>query len=150
MAPNKFCNIMIGDSPLQLQRGGQLWCYFISNFKVPRKQSFSICFPSASCFMQIPFHFFCKVCMINMNIFIAWHLHIIYLHYKYIIPHVLRTSPFHVYHTIETHISSICKINMKITFQTIKWNQHSLCVILLLKSIMCCIDTILFCTNVMH
>jgi hypothetical protein len=31
--------------------------------------------------------------------------------------HVLRASPFHVYHTIETHITSVCKINMKITFQ---------------------------------
>jgi hypothetical protein len=44
---------------------------YISNFKVLGKQSFSICFPPASCFMQILFHLFCKVCMININIFFA-------------------------------------------------------------------------------
>ena len=33
------------------------------------KQLFSICFPSTSCFMQISFHFFCKVCTTNLNIF---------------------------------------------------------------------------------
>jgi hypothetical protein len=43
----------------------------ILNFKVLRKQLFSIRFPPDSCFMQILFHFFCKVCMINMNIFFA-------------------------------------------------------------------------------
>jgi hypothetical protein len=31
------------------------------------------------------------------------------------IPHVLRASPFHVQHTIETHITNVCKINIKIT-----------------------------------
>jgi hypothetical protein len=43
----------------------------ISNFKVLGKQSFFICFPPVSCFMQISFHFFSKFCMINMNTFIA-------------------------------------------------------------------------------
>jgi hypothetical protein len=57
---------------------------FILNFKVLVKQSFSICFLPANCFMQISFHFFCKVCMTNMNIFFAWYLHVMYLHYKYI------------------------------------------------------------------
>jgi hypothetical protein len=33
---------------------------FISNFKVLEKKLFSICFPLASCFMQISFHFFAK------------------------------------------------------------------------------------------
>jgi hypothetical protein len=65
-----------------------------------------------------------------------------------LVPHVLRAIPFHVYQTIETHITSVCKINMKISFQTIKWNLHSFCVIFLLTSITCCIDIILFCTNV--
>jgi hypothetical protein len=32
----------------------------ILNFKVLGKQSFSICFPPASCFMRILFHFFAK------------------------------------------------------------------------------------------
>jgi hypothetical protein len=32
----------------------------------------------------------------------------------------IQCSPFHVYHTIETHITNICEINMKITFQKIK------------------------------
>jgi hypothetical protein len=123
---------------------------FISNFKVLRKQSFSICFPPANCFMQISFHMFCKVCTTNMNIFFAWYLHVIYLYYKYIDTCILRASPFHVYHTIETHNTSVCKMNMKIIFQTIKWNLHSLCVIFLLTSITCCIDIILFCTNVMR
>jgi hypothetical protein len=122
----------------------------ISNVKVLGKQSFSICFPLASCFMQISFHFFCKVCTTNMNIFFAWHLHIIYLIISTLIPHVLCASPFHDYHTIETHITSICKINIEISFQTIKWNLHSLCVIFLLTSITCCIDIILFCIDVMR
>jgi hypothetical protein len=37
-----------------------------------------------------------------------------------LIPHVLHASPFHVYHTIETHITSVCKIKIKITLQIIK------------------------------
>jgi hypothetical protein len=37
-----------------------------------------------------------------------------------LISHLLRASPFHEYHTIEIHITSVCKINMKITFQKIK------------------------------
>jgi hypothetical protein len=37
-----------------------------------------------------------------------------------LIPHVLRASPFHIYHTIETHITSICEVNMKIIFQKLK------------------------------
>jgi hypothetical protein len=67
-----------------------------------------------------------------------------------LIPLVLRASPFHVYHTIETHITCVCKINIKITFQKQKWNVRSLGVIFLLTSITCCIDTILFCIDVMH
>jgi hypothetical protein len=60
----------------------------ISNFKVLIKQSFSICFPPASCFMRFSFHFFCKICTTNMSISFAWYLHVIYLYYKYIdIPH---------------------------------------------------------------
>jgi hypothetical protein len=62
------------------------WYLLMSNFKVLGKQ---LSFPLASCFMQILFHLFCKVCMTNMNIFIAWYLHVIYLHYKHIdIPHI--------------------------------------------------------------
>jgi hypothetical protein len=62
----------------------------ISNFKVLKKQSFSIHFPPASSFIWISFHFFCKVGTTNMNIFFAWYLHTIYLHYKYIeTPHIM-------------------------------------------------------------
>jgi hypothetical protein len=43
----------------------------ISNFKVLGKQSFSICFQPASCFMEILFHLFCKVGTTNMNNFFA-------------------------------------------------------------------------------
>jgi hypothetical protein len=125
---------------------------YISNFKVLGKQSFSIHFPPATCFMWISFHFLCKVCTTNVNIFFAWYLHVFYLHYKYINTHVyvLHASPFHVYHTIETHFSSICKINMKITFQKRKWNLHDLCAILFLTSITCCINTLLFYNDIMR
>jgi hypothetical protein len=58
--------------------------FYITNFKVLGKQSFSVCFPPTSCFMQISFHLFCKVCTTHMNIFFVWYLHVIYLHYKYI------------------------------------------------------------------
>jgi hypothetical protein len=61
-----------------------------------------------------------------------------------LIPHVLRASPFHVYHTIETHITSVYKINMKIIFQKIIINLHDFCAKFLLTSITCRIDTILF------
>jgi hypothetical protein len=67
-----------------------------------------------------------------------------------LIPHVLCASPFHVYQRIKTHIISVCKINMKITFQKKLKNVYSLCIILFLTSITCCIDTILFCIDVMH
>jgi hypothetical protein len=43
----------------------------ISTYKVLRKQSFSICFPLVSCFMQISFYLFCKVGTTNINIFFA-------------------------------------------------------------------------------
>jgi hypothetical protein len=61
----------------------------ISNSKDLGKQSFSIRFPLVNCFMRISFHLFYKVCTTNMNIFFAWYLHVIYLHYKYIdTPHI--------------------------------------------------------------
>jgi hypothetical protein len=44
---------------------------YILNFKVLGKQLFSIRVPLASCSMRISFHFFCKACMTNINIFIA-------------------------------------------------------------------------------
>jgi hypothetical protein len=69
--------------------GGYIAILNISSFKVLRKQLFSIRFPLASCFMQILFHFFCKVCTTTMNIFFEWYLHEIYLHYNYIdTPHI--------------------------------------------------------------
>jgi hypothetical protein len=33
------------------------------------------------------------------------------------IQHILRISTFHVHHAIEIHVTSICEINTKITFQ---------------------------------
>jgi hypothetical protein len=33
-----------------------------------------------------------------------------------ILPHILRASPFHVYHTIDPHITSTYEMNMNITF----------------------------------
>jgi hypothetical protein len=44
---------------------------FISNFKVLWKQSFFIRCPPATCSMWILFHFCCKVCITNINIFFA-------------------------------------------------------------------------------
>jgi hypothetical protein len=98
---------------------------YISNFKVLEKQSFSICFPLAGCLMGISFHFFCKVYTTNINMFFAWYLYISCKEDVYIyctnfakkmeqnsrnlftlIPHVLRASPFHIYHTIKTHITT--------------------------------------------
>jgi hypothetical protein len=55
-------------------------------------------------------------------------------------------NPFHVYHTIKTHITSVCKINMK----KIKINLHGLCAKFLLTSKTCCIDTILFYDDMTH
>jgi hypothetical protein len=110
-----FNNYATGDIDFKMQMERSEHLQFqcscsISNFKVLGKQLFFICFPPATCFMQISFHFFCKVCTTNMTIFFAWYLHVNYLHYKHIDIHVLRASPFHVYHTIETHITSVCKI----------------------------------------
>jgi hypothetical protein len=102
------------------------------------------------CFPYV-FYWLVVSCRLRSIFFVkfVWHTWI-YLYYKYIDTPCLRASPFLVYHTIETHITSICKIDMKITFQTIKWNLHSLCVIFLLTSITCYIDIILFCTDVMR
>jgi hypothetical protein len=58
--------------PLAFTFVGELAVFFFKKkFKVLKKQSFSIRFPLASCFIQISFHFFGKFCTTNMNIFFA-------------------------------------------------------------------------------
>jgi hypothetical protein len=63
--------------------------------------------------------------------------------------HVLRATPFYIYHIFKILDIEIYKINMKIIFQEIKQNLHNSCVIFLLTSIACCIYTNLFYNDMM-
>jgi hypothetical protein len=91
--------------------GGSNQRTYILYFKVLGKQSFSICFPSARCFIRILFHFLCKFCRTNVNIFFVWYLHAIYLHYKNI-----DTSRITCYYTIESLLKLLFGFKMYLNF----------------------------------
>jgi hypothetical protein len=58
--------------------------------------------------------------------FFTWYICIINI----IIRHIFCGSPFHASLTIYLHITSICKINMKITCWKGNWKLHDLCAML--------------------
>ena len=123
---------------------------YISNFKDLRKQLFPYDFHRLIVSCKFCSSYFAKLVRQIWTSFLHDIFTKIICIINTFIPHVLHASPFHVYHTIETHIISVCKINIKIIFQTIKWNLYSLCIKFLLTSITCCIDIILLCIDVMR